>query len=65
MGEELYETQLVVRAVLDYHDGLLAREMDASLLKAMFGQSKGLANRSGPSQQLLYGSEVKTIWNSA
>ncbi|MXZ50781.1 MAG: type I polyketide synthase, partial [Rhodobacteraceae bacterium] len=42
MGKELYETQPVVRAVLDYHDGLLAREMDASLLKVMFGQSKGL-----------------------
>ena len=42
MGKELYETQPVARAVLDYHDSLLAREMDASLLKIMFGQSKGL-----------------------
>ncbi len=39
MGEELYESEPVVRAVLDRCDALLREERDESLLDVMFGRS--------------------------
>jgi acyl transferase domain-containing protein/NADPH:quinone reductase-like Zn-dependent oxidoreductase len=44
MGEELYRSEPVVRAVLDRCDELLQRELGGSLLDVMFGRSKNLSN---------------------
>ena len=39
MGKDLYESEPVVRAVLDRCDKVLRKERDTSLLDAMFGQT--------------------------
>ena len=39
MGEVLYESEPVVRAVLDCCDGVIRKERDVSLLDVMFGRS--------------------------
>ena len=44
MGGELYESEPVVRAVLDHLDGVLREERDASLLDVMFGRSGELGD---------------------
>ena len=44
MGEELYRTEPVVRAVLDRCDELLQGELGGSLLDVMFGRSSNLSD---------------------
>ena len=44
MGKELYESEPVVRAVLDRCDKVLREEWDTSLLDAMFGQTGDLSD---------------------
>ena len=41
MGQELYDSEPVVRAVLDRCDAVLREERGASLLDAMFGRAEG------------------------
>ena len=41
MGQALYESEPVVRAVLDRSDAVLREERGASLLDAMFGRAEG------------------------
>ena len=43
MGAELYESESIVRAVLDHCDALLRESRNESLLDAMFGRSAGSA----------------------
>ena len=44
MGKELYESEPVVRAVLDRCDKVIREERDTSLLDAMFGQTGDLSD---------------------
>ena len=65
MGGELYESEPVVRAVLDYLDSVLREERDASLKDVMFGRIEGLGNPSW-AQPAVYALEcaLTALWSS-
>ena len=63
MGRALYESEPVVRAVLDRCDAVLREEEDASLLDVMFGHASDL---SDPTQPAVYALEcaLTALWSS-
>ena len=61
MGKDLYESEPVVRAVLDRCDKALRAERDTSLLDAMFGQTDDL---SDPPAIYALESALTALWSS-
>ena len=68
MGEDLYEREPVVRAVLDRCDALLRDERDGSLLDVMFGRTGSAADLDDPrwKQPAIYALEcaLTALWAS-
>ena len=68
MGQDLYEREPVVRAVLDRCDSLLGKERGASLLDVMFGRSASPADLDDPKwkQPAIYALEcaLTALWAS-
>ena len=68
MGAALYESEPVVRAVLDRCDEVLARERDGSLLDVMFGRPGSTADLDDPQwkQPAIYALEcaLAALWSS-
>ena len=68
MGEALYASEPVVRAVLDRCDALLAEERDASLLDVMFGRPGATGDLDDPQwkQPAIYALEcaLAALWES-
>ena len=68
MGEDLYEREPVVRAVLDRCDALLRDERDGSLLDVMFGRSGSAGDLDDPrwKQPAIYALEcaLTALWAS-
>ena len=62
MGKDLYESEPVVRAVLDRCDKVIREERDTSLLDAMFGQTGDLSDLPA-----IYAMEsaLTALWSSA
>ena len=69
MGEALYESEPVVRAVLDRCDELMRETHGASLLDAMFGRGGGAGDLDDPAwtQPATYALEcaLTALWSSA
>ncbi len=65
MGEALYESEPVVRAVLDHCDAILRVQRDASLLDVMFGNFDGLGDPAW-AQPATYALEcaLTALWSS-
>ncbi|MCY3867998.1 MAG: SDR family NAD(P)-dependent oxidoreductase [Gemmatimonadetes bacterium] len=61
MGKDLYESEPVVRAVLDRCDKVIREERDTSLLDAMFGQTGDLSDL--PAIYAM-GSALTALWSS-
>ena len=61
MGKELYESEPVIRAVLDRCDKALRAERDTSLLDAIFGQTDDL---SDPPAIYALESALTALWSS-
>ena len=63
MGKDLYESEPVVRVVLDRCDAVLREERDASLLDVMFGRAGDL---SDPTQPAVYAlaCALTALWSS-
>ena len=66
MGQALYESEPVVRAVLDRCDAVLREERSASLLDAMFGRAEGALGDPAWTQPGLYALEcaLTALWAS-
>ena len=66
MGQALYESEPVVRAVLDRCDAVLREERGASLLDAMFGRAEGALGDPAWTQPVLYALEcaLTALWAS-
>ncbi len=68
MGQDLYETEPVVRAVLDRCDALLREERGGSLLEVMFGRSGEAEDLDDPKwkQPAIYALEcaLAALWSS-
>ncbi len=68
MGATLYESEPVVRAVLDRCDSVLRTERQASLLDVMFGQTGAAGDLDDPAwtQPALYALEIAltALWSS-
>ena len=66
MGQALYESEPVVRAVLDRCDAVLREERGASLLDAMFGRAEGALGDPEWTQPTLYALEcaLTALWAS-
>ncbi len=65
MGKELYDSEPVVRSILDYCDGIIQRERRESLLDVMHGDSKDLENPAW-SQPAVYALQcaLTALWTS-
>ena len=63
MGKELYESEPVVRAVLNRCDKVLREERDTSLLDVMFGQTDDLSDLTQPAIYALE-SALTALWSS-
>ena len=63
MGKDLYESEPVVRAVLDRCDKVLREERNTSLLDAMFGQTDDLSDLTQPAIYALE-SGLTALWSS-
>ena len=68
MGAALYESEPVIRAVLDRCDQVLAQERDASLLDVMFGRPEAEGDLDDPQwkQPAIYALEcaLTALWSS-
>ena len=66
MGEALYASEPVVRAVLDRCDSVLREAQGASLLDVLFGQTPGDPNDAARTQPALYALEcaLTALWAS-
>ncbi|MCE2449788.1 MAG: acyltransferase domain-containing protein [Candidatus Latescibacteria bacterium] len=66
MGQALYESEPVVRTVLDRCDAVLREERGASLLDAMFGRAEGALDDPAWTQPALYALEcaLAALWAS-
>ncbi len=66
MGEALYASEPVVRAVLDRCDSVLREAQGASLLDVLFGQAPGHPNDAARMQPALYALEcaLTALWAS-
>ena len=66
MGEALYASEPVVRAVLDRYDAVLREAQGASLLDVLFGQTPGDPNDAARMQPALYALEcaLTALWAS-
>ena len=68
MGEALYESEPVVRAVLDRCDALIRETRSASLLDVMFGRAGGAGDLDDPArtQPAIYALEcaLTALWSS-
>ena len=66
MGQALYESEPVVRAVLDCCDAVLREERGASLLDAMFGRAEGALGDPAWTQPAMYALEcaLTALWAS-
>ncbi len=66
MGQALYESEPVVRAVLDRSDAVLREERGASLLDAMFGRAEGALGDPAWTQPATYALEcaLVALWAS-
>ena len=68
MGRTLYESEPVVRAVLDQCDAAVRREQDGSLLDVMFGAANGAGVTDDPAwtQPAVYALEcaLTSLWSS-
>ena len=66
MGQALYESEPVVRAMLDRCDAVLREERGASLLDAMFGRAEGALDDPAWMQPALYALEcaLVALWAS-
>ncbi len=68
MGAALYESEPVVRAVLDRCDDVLRKERDASLLDVMFGRTRAAGELDDPQwkQPAIYALEcaLTALWSS-
>ena len=67
MGEELYESEPVARAVLDRCDAAMRDERGTSLLDVMFGRSGGDLDDPAWTQPALYALEcaLAALWSAA
>ena len=63
LGKDLYESEPVVRAVLDRCDKVLREERDTSLLDAMFGQTGDLSDLTQPAIYAME-SALTALWSS-
>ena len=63
MGKDLYESEPVVRAVLDRCDKVLREERNTSLLDAMFGQTGNLSDLTQPAIYAME-SALTALWSS-
>ena len=65
MGEKLYETEPVFRAVLDRCDAVMRKERGGSLLDVMFGRSGDLSNQAW-TQAAIFSLEcaLTALWSS-
>ncbi len=65
MGEKLYETEPVFRAVLDRCDAVMRKERGSSLLDVMFGRSGDLSNQAW-TQAAIFSLEcaLTALWSS-
>ena len=65
MGEKLYHSEPVVRAVLDRYDAALRRERELSLLDVMFGRAGDLSDQAW-TQPAIYALEcaLTALWDS-
>ena len=63
MGKDLYESEPVVRSVLDRCDKVLREERDTSLLDAMFGQTGDLSDLTQPAIYAME-SALTALWSS-
>ena len=63
LGKDLYESEPVVRAVLDRCDKVLREERNTSLLDAMFGQTGDLSNLTQPAIYAME-SALTALWSS-
>ena len=63
LGKDLYESEPVVRAVLDRCDKVLWEERDTSLLDAMFGQTGDLSDLTQPAIYAME-SALTALWSS-
>ena len=63
MGKDLYESEPVVRAILDRCDKALREERDTSLLDAIFGQTGDLSDLTQPAIYAME-SALTALWSS-
>ena len=63
MGKDLYESEPVVRAVLDRCNKVLREERNTSLLDAMFGQTGNLSDLTQPAIYAME-SALTALWSS-